>query len=283
MTDLFNRDISITVGTLKIAARVKQTGSDSLVARPTLRVAFAVEKSLNRDPNKAEVTIYNLNEEHRKALQKKQACIIEAGYVSTMEKIFNGDLTFVSHARESVNWASKIEAKDGGVQYQSARMNKSFRPGTQMSAVLNQAAQALGVGPGNAAQAFSGTLRGGLTQFTKGVTLSGRVSDVLDKFVTTAGLEWSIQDGQIQVLQPKSTTQQLLINLSPDSGLIGSPEMGEKGIVKAKCLLMGGLVPGRKVKLESAMVTGFFRIEKVRHSGDTWGSEWYSEMEAKPV
>jgi hypothetical protein len=283
MSDLFNRDIAVTVGTLRIAARVKQAGGSALVAQPTLRVAFAVEKSLNRDPNKAEISIYNLNDEHRKALQKKQACIIEAGYVNTMEKLFNGDLTFVSHNRETVDWVSKMQAKDGGVQYASARINKSFRPGTQMTAVLNQAAQALGVGMGNAQQAFSGSLRGGLTQFTKGVTLSGRVSDVLDKFVSSAGMEWSIQDGQLQVLQSKSTTQQFVINLSADSGMIGSPELGEKGIVKVRSLLMGGLLPGRKVKIESAMVTGFFRVEKVKHYGDTWGTDWYSEMEAKPV
>jgi hypothetical protein len=281
VSDLFNRDIAVTVGTLRIAARVQE--GDALVAKPTLRVAFSIEKSLNRDPNKAEITIYNLNEEHRKGLQKKLPCIIEAGYVGTMEKLFSGDVSYASHNRETTNWVSKLQSQDGGVQYTSARMSKSFGPGTQMSALLNQAASALGVGPGNASQAFGGALRGGLTQFTKGVSVSGRVSDVLDKYVSTAGLEWSIQDGQLQVLQPKGTTQQQVISLTPDSGLIGSPELGEKGIVKAKSLLMGGLLPGRKVHIEAALVTGFFRIEKVKHYGDTWGTDWYSDLEAKPL
>jgi len=31
------------------------------------------------------------------------------------------------------------------------------------------------------------------------------------------------------------------------------------------------------------MMNGFFRVEKVVHSGDTWGSDWYSELEAKPI
>jgi len=284
MSELFNRDVAITVGTIKIASRVKASGSDELVSKPTLRVTFSVEKSLNRDPNKAEVVIYNLNEEHRKSLQKKNVpCIIEAGYVGSLEKIFSGDLAYASNNRDGVSWVSKLQSKDGGDKYSSARMSKSFGPGTQFKQVLKQAAESLGVGPGNTRDAISGVLRGGLTQFTKGVTLTGKVSDVLDKLVPTAGLEWSIQDGQLQILPLKGVTQQTVIVLSPDSGMVGSPELGEKGIVKIKSLLMGGLTPGRKLKIEASLVTGFFRIEKVKHFGDTWGSDWYSEVEAKPI
>ncbi len=280
MTDLFNRDISVTIGTTKIAARVVENGQ--AVARPTLRMAFSVEKSGASSPNKAELTVYNLNETHRQSLKETQPCIIEAGYVQQLEQIFSGDISYAASNKESTAWVTKIQLKDGGEKYASARINKSFGPGTQLTAVLNQAAKALGVGLGNSSTAFNDIVRG-LKQFTKGVAVSGKVSDILDKYVSTAGLQWSIQDGQLQVLKPEETTQQQVLLLSPTSGLIGSPELGEKGIVKARTLLLGGLVPGRRVKFESLTVTGFFKLERVRHYGDTWGTDWYSELEAKPL
>ena len=78
MTALFNRDVAVTVGTLRIAARPE--GNEEQV-KPTLRMTFKVEKSLNRDPNKADLKIWNLSEKSRKAMQteEKLPVIIEAG------------------------------------------------------------------------------------------------------------------------------------------------------------------------------------------------------------
>jgi hypothetical protein len=284
VSDLFNRDIVVVVNTIRIASRGLDDDPTLPTVKPLLKMSFSVEKSANRDPNKAEVKIWNLTSEHRASLQKDQPLIIEAGYVGTTEQLFSGDITFVSHVREATDWITTVQCGDGAKQYSSARMNQSFGPGTQMSALLKGAADSLGVGLGNAAQKFSsGNFRGGLTEFTRGVTVSGRASDVLDKYCTTAGFQWSIQDGQLQVLQPNETTQQDVLSLTADSGLIGSPEVGEGGVVKAKCLLLGGLMPGRKCHIKSALIDGFFKLEKTKHFGDTWGQDWYSDLEGRPL
>jgi len=281
MSELFNRDFAITVGSTKIQAREP---SDVSIAKPTLRIAFKVEKSLDRNPNKADVQIWNLNEDHRKTLQKKQAIIIEAGYVSTMQLLFAGDITFVNHVREGADWVTTVQSGDGANEIASSQMNVSFAPGAQMTAVLKATAESLGVGLGNAMEKIGkGEFRKGFTEFSRGVVASGPTKNVMDKLASTAGFTWSVQDKELQILGPLDTTTEELVSLTKDSGLIGSPEVGEDGIVKAKSLLQGTIRPGRQIQIESLMMNGFFRVEKVVHSGDTWGSDWYSELEAKPI
>lgn len=277
MTDLFNRDFSIIVGTVKIDARAMGNPTKSL---PTLACYFSIEKTLNRDPNKAQVTIYNLNEVHRKTLQKTWPLIVQAGYVGNKQQIFYGDISFVDSRREVSDWVTSIEANDGGKNYSSARMSKSFGPGTTMQQLLTEAALALGILPGNSVTKFAAS-PSGLVVFQKGVAVSGRVTKILDKYVSSAGYQWSIQDGQLQVLTPEETTLEKVVVLNKATGLIGSPEKGEDGTVKARCLLNGAIRPGCRTVIESEMVTGTYKVDRASFVGDTWGNDWYTDLEGK--
>ena len=61
--------------------------------------------------------------------------------------------------------------------------------------------------------------------------------------------------------------------------MIGNPIGLKKGTIKARCLLNGRIAPGRLVELESVIVSGSFIVKKVKHSGQTWGNDWTTEME----
>jgi hypothetical protein len=97
------------------------------------------------------------------------------------------------------------------------------------------------------------------------------------------GYSWSIQDKEIQILGPLDTVGGKVITLEVGTGLIGSPQVGEKGIVKVRSLLQTDLLPGRGVKILSRLIDGFFRIEKSTFEGDTWGQAWYVDLECKPI
>ena len=97
------------------------------------------------------------------------------------------------------------------------------------------------------------------------------------------GLTWSIQDCQMLFLGPTQYVGTDPVLLEPGTGLVGSPEAGEKGVVAARSLLQPDLLPGQRVQIKSAQVDGFFRIEKTVFSGDTRGGEWYADLECKPL
>lgn len=282
MSELFNRDFRVTLGTRLIRARP----DESEKARPTLRVTFKIDRAISGDPNKAEVAIYNLSQASRSAIQEKDIpTIIEGGYVNSLSQLFSGNLTFARHEREGTDWISTFEAGDGSLAFQSSRINESFAPGTKIDDVINRVVECSGLGPGNVAEQLAeGNFRGALTEFKKGFSASGKCLEVLKGLTDSAGLNMSVQDGQVQLLREGGTNGDDVVVLNASSGLIGSPEVGEDGIVSARSLLQGKLSPGRPVRIESALIdAGFFRIEKVTHTGDTHGNDWYSDIEARPL
>ncbi len=282
MSRLFNRDFVLTIGDLRIAARPE---GEVDKARPTLRASFKADLSRARDPNKSEVVLFNLAGDSRRKLQEESvlSVTIEAGYTDSLTTIFSGDLEFAGSTRQGADWVTELEAGDGAQQYRRARMNQKFSPGTLLKDLLEKAVDELGVGVGNALEKIrGGGFRANIDEFTKGVSVSGKVSDVLDKYFTTAGFEWSIQNGQLQVLRPDEATADPIILVDKASGLIGSPELGEKGRIKVRTLLQGGLFPGRQIQVRSEDIDSAFTVERVVHIGDTWGTEWYSDVDAKP-
>jgi hypothetical protein len=266
-------------------------------AAPSLRVSFDVEKNTNRDPNVALVTISNLNPSNRALLQKGSDLVtelkkqkklyqwqitIDGGYVGTKKRLFVGDITFADSRLEGPDWITTIEAGDEERNYNSRYVSKSFGPGTTLFSLLEFLAKELNVGLGDSTQKFAAPLRS-LVAFKKGVAVQGKVSTLLDKYVSSAGYQWSIQDGVLQILQVGGTTLETIVELNESSGLIGSPEKGEDGTVTATSLLQGDLRPGRRVIIVSEMVNGTFKIERAVHFGDTWGPDWYTQIEAKPI
>lgn len=281
MSEFFNRDFSLIFGTRRISTRA---GSDT--AKPTLRVTFRIQRDTSRDPNTAQVTITNLTEEHRAAIQEKNIpSIIEAGYVNNTSRLFSGNLTFASHERESTDWVSALELGDGSQALQSARINESFGPGTKTATIIKRIVECSGLGIGNVLDELSkGNFRGAVTEFKKGYTASGKCADVLKELTESSGLNFSVQDGQVQLLRVGESNGDSVIVLSSATGLIGSPQIGEDGVVQARSLLQGKLTPGRAVQIKSQQIdSGFFRIQKTVHIGDTSGNDWYTGIEATPL
>jgi hypothetical protein len=278
---LFNRDFVLNAGGLLISTRDPRT----LDARPTLRVIFQITRALNKDPNTADVSIFNLRKENRSRLQEKGiSTIIEAGYVDNISQIFGGDLQFGSTVRDGSDWITTIQSGDGSKAYKSARISKSFAGPVPVERVLEVVGKSLGVDLGNLLKKVDkGSLRDKFKEFSNGVVLKGKSEKVFQEIVKSMGYSASIQDEEIQMLEPGETIGGKAILLSPGTGLIGSPEPGEEGIVKARSLLQPGLLPGRGVKIEAREVDGFFRVDKVVFSGDTWGDDWYSDLELKPL
>ena len=288
MTALFNRDFALKIGPTPLEIHLPGVPIiEDDKPSTTLRVVFDIEKTSSSEPNQAEVLIYNLNETHRKLLQQfagKPAQFfplsIEAGYMGTRELIFMGDILNADSYREGVSWLTKINASDGGNKYVSKRLNKTFAKGTLLITLLMSVIAASGLGAGNSA-ILAASPRG-FTVFQKAVTVDGRISDILDKYVASAGFQWSIQNGQIQIREPMKATGEPVVLLNQYFGLIGTPEVGEKGKINFTSLLQGSIRPGRRTMIESLSANGLFVVESARYSGDTWGGDWYVQADAVP-
>jgi hypothetical protein len=278
MAKLFNRDLQLVVGGVEIKTRP----TDQDQTAPILRVTFEVTRTLKPEPNTAKVTVYNLSEDTRGRLGEDTKLVeLVAGHVGNTSKLFQGDINFVASSRNGPDWLTSIEAKDGGEKFRKSRSSVSFKPGVKFEKVVGALLDDLGLSKENALKKLrEGGFRGGLTEFAKGFSGSGQTSQLLEKTLKSAGLGFSIQDGEVVLLKDDEGLQ-TIVSLDVGSGLIGSPEIGEKGVFRVRSLITEGLTPGNRVNVKSMSVEGVFRIERTVYSGDTMGQDWYADLEMK--
>lgn len=323
MTVQFDRDVRIKVDALDIKG---------------LHASFRVVKTLKKEPNTCELTIYNLTQERRDEIAQADKPIVEikAGYkgrktdsgvlsvpstdlLSGAEEeseepglIFLGNVRDADSGYENPDWITSLESGDGERATRFSRINKSFASGTSLAVVMNEVAKSMGVGIGNSAQkALSGNLLEAGKEFLNNVTMSGQSSKEMDRIVKSAGLEWSIQDGVLQLLDPGKPLEDVSVVLTPDTGLIGSPTIGNDGVIRIRALLNSDIVPGREIELTSKALTqgstigglgavadvnldvdaalgigttnSRFRAERVEYTGSNFERDFYCDIEAKEL
>lgn len=276
-----------------------------------LRIAFEVKQSIDSKSNTADVTIYNLNDNSRgRVLKESPKFTIKAGYVYTGSSvagqlpevlpaglIFSGKASSAINRRADVGWETVISAEDGKEEKQ-AIVNQSLAPGATVAQIVQTIAGKMKVNVTKAvAKARTGDFDGAIKQYANGFSLSGTAQMELDKLCSTIGADWSIQNGELQILLPTDTTEERVIVLSPETGLINSPQTqwkkietvgGDKSsskklVMRAQSLLQPGLTPGRRVRIKSQSINGDFRIIGSTHSGDTDNDNWVSEVEGIAV
>lgn len=253
-----------------------------------LRIDFSIEKDNKPKPNKCDIEVYNLNAKHRGQLdQKGIRVILQAGYAATVAQIFSGDARFINSEKHGPDWITKFECGDGERSYSYARVSESFPPGTSIQTVIGSIVKAAQLDPGNAMQKANQLTR----QFIDGYVSHGLAATELTRILEPEQLNWSIQDGRIEVLAP---SESLIPSgdvplISDKTGMIGSPSYGTgektKGpaFLKVKSLLQPLIRPGSKFELRSQILNGFYKAIKVRQTGSTHGNDWYSEIEAVPT
>lgn len=247
-----------------------------------LRLSFQIEKTDERTPNAAKISVWNLSETSRNYLKDPQGqrtqILLSVGYVgggqgsAVLRTVFFGDVTRASTSKSSGNLITEIECGDGQRAFNQAKINESFAPGVKVKRIFENLASKLGVGLGEIAELDE-------SQYVNGYSSSGLVRDELDVITNKLGKTWSIQNGNLQVLPIGQANSQSVVVLSPDSGLIGTPNQKDDGI-EFMSLLQPELVPGRRVQIESKYIQGTFRVTRVSMQGDTRNGPWFSKCEA---
>lgn len=250
-----------------------------------LRIRFTVERSLTKPPNQADIYLYNMSAQTRADLETKPLTVqLDAGYDDVPRLVFLGDLHFGMSKQQPPDWETLLQLGDGDRAYNHARVNRSYKAGSTVRQVLRDAAASMGmVLPKNIEDdpAFD-------TKTLTGKTSFGPTRDVLTKILASYGYHWSIQNKKLQVLRDNEVSSVNPRPIDQDHGMIGTPEFGsppksgKPPHMRVKMLLYPELTPGDLVQVASLSKNGKFRIEKVRHVGDTHGDEWTTEIEIQP-
>ncbi len=285
MSELFRRRLRVTVGEFEAGSLRPEDGDPDAA---TLRIAAKVEKNRAASPNRTTVEIYNLSKDRRGSIQKNDLLVIEAGYADSVGQIFQGDITEISHVRSGANWITKLMAGDGTKAFRSARCSESFAPGTKADQVIRKLVNDYGLKLGNAEKMLQ--KKAAITEYLNGKVLHGQVHQQLERILKDVGLEYSIQDGTLQLIEIGRAFDGAPVMLDPSSGLIGSPEFGETGegankvvTLKVKSLLHHGIVPGRLIDLQSETKDAIVRVDKLTHTVDNYAQAFYTDVQASVI
>jgi len=286
MTLLFKRYARVIIDTIEI-----EHGFDEA----SLDVQFSIERSLKPEPNTAEIKVYNLNPDHRSQLEEpsvpaqsgtaakvKVPVSVEAGYEDGFAMLFVGTLRTVFSIRENASIVTVLQSGDGEKEYKQSRINLSIAKATPNASVLQQITKELKISEGNLST-VTPLLLATPPLFPQGGVLSGSAAQIMTRVSQSLGFEWSIQEGALQLLQRSAPLTASAVRLSPETGLIGSPSIDNEGILNVQSLLIPDIFPGRLLDLESERLFGSYRVEKCNYSGNTFGPEWYVDIEAKKL
>jgi hypothetical protein len=261
-----------------------------------LDVDFHVEKSLKpEEPNTLRLRIYNLAETTRQSLSGKNALTVrlEAGYLGATAQLYLAQTRAAWTKADGSEYETHIESMDTVARPTGIKRSKKPVPGSKTGSIyvskgpkvpIQQAFQSiadvLGIGVGNLNAALAGRPNQAL-QSVSGSALLGNGAQRMTDLCRSAGLEWSIQDGQLQLLNIGGIlSTNAAIRIASDSGMIGSPSVDSQGAVSVKSLLIPGLAPGVLISLDTLFCKGGYRIDKIRYIGSTYGEAWWAEMDA---
>lgn len=294
MADLWGRSWALSIGSLDL------TECD---------FKFKTERHTHRSPNTAEIQIFNVSPDTRAAIEGAARPFsrpgtprseipdgvvrLAAGYGDDPAQVFRGDVRVAwTEWPTNVDSVVCVSARDGGHAYTEARVSRAYAAGTPIVSVVRDVIRAMEIGEGNLSEfstAFA--LRSGRTTLAGPFVAHGRAHVILSALVRAGGLRWSVQSGALQLQRQGEALASRSVVLDASTGLVGAPTWdergrrtrGRRGRATVQCLIQPGLDPGRRVRVDSDTVSGDFEIRKVTLTGDTRATEWFADLELRPI
>jgi len=264
-----------------------------------LRVNFEIIKTAKKNPNRNRVQIYNLQKSTRQMCEKPGTrCILYAGYAQQDGPIliFSGDVTVAWSRYDLPDIITEFELTDGGKEIRDTTISVGYGKNIKSSQILADVSKQMGM-PLNMPSNLIDRV------WQNGFSFYGPARTLMDKITKAGNHEWSVQNGNLQVIETGMVTTRQGIVISADSGLVGSPERERKAYEgnsaqptksgkakktndplkefdgwRVKTLLMPQLNPGDRVQMDTRDVQGVFRSDRSRNRGDNKDGDWESEF-----
>lgn len=266
-----------------------------------LRVAFEADKLDGQQVNHALIWIYNLSPGARALLARPyplDARLVEpvvtvflsAGYEGDVKRVMAGDLVSATNRRDGADWVTELDVFSGFNVATKAEISVNFSTPTSARAITDALVAPLGLDVRYTDEARQTLERERVSDYAE-IGLSYRLAD---EFLHRYDLAFTIdEDGQGLVYAPTrprdpDAGQSASNTLSPQTGMVGAPVITNVG-VELVTLLRPDLRLLQRIFVESQTTAGTlggsalasdYHIRAMRHSGDTRGPEWFTEIEA---
>ena len=261
------------------------------------RIKFEITKSIRQQENAGKIEIYNLSQSTRKKITLEESIVqLQAGYENNggIIQIGQGTICQVSSIRDKTDIISRILVKDGLTNIKNTVLTVSYENDVNLGDLMNKIAS-------EAKLSFKSVGLNTAISVKGGYVMVGGIDKQLNELALSFDFTWSIQNGVLLAVGSKQTNMQQILLLTPTSGLILNPETLKKPSQNLRALKSDGLVASDinlynvqallqpqlqlndVIAVESEDLSGKFRVQKIVHTGDTRGNDWYSDLEVRAL
>lgn len=272
-----------------------QTGDGLLIEN--LQVTFDISKSAsNKDKtNSAAIEIYNLSDESLKTLETDYpAAVFSAGYRDIgIKRLFSGQVNLVTTRKSGTDRITQIQMGSAYTDLNHQVLNQLTSPGRTLRDVAEDIRKSL---PGVSRGVYNGTNLS--NPIIYGYPLMGTPKDMLDELSEKYQLEWQIEDDVLylhDMTRANTESFEEAYVISKYTGLIenayrvsGDSKRSKKDDIKKqsvqwKMLLNPDIQAGDIIRLEDTLITGWYKIDSLRHSGGYRDTPWYTECRGSAI
>lgn len=246
-----------------------------------LDIEFDVPFDDDTEANEAEITVYNLSKRTRSMISYNKPVVITAGYKNDTGIIFKGFVSKVKTRVEGVDRITTIYAiDDEDLKERDLPKEIEYTKNTKASYILKDLLSKvkLPVAVFNVKRDWT---------YKDKVNVSGGLMDNIRKYAEVCGISVYINKGQIYARHISEGDASNFV-VKAETGLIDYPEEFEEEITaedytdivkgyKLKMILQHRITTGSIININSANVSGWFRVRSGKHTFNE--SEAITELE----
>ncbi|WP_444447903.1 hypothetical protein [Pseudomonas kurunegalensis] len=279
---------------------VIQGGSSWGIERP-INISFDISRSADikhKGANSAAIEIYNLDRDRIAVLnQSSQSlhCTLAVSYDSFSDDVvlFSGDVKTVETRKSGTEYITQIQMGDGYATLKESNLKGYIPPGVTVGQALEQLRQQI---PNLSRGVFVGTNLN--NPISSGWRISGKAKDVLKKFCEAHRLEYTINNGVMNVTSvnmPSSANKDMATYIGPDSGMIDVPfnagpapvsakgDKRQRPRMQVKALLNPEVYPTQLIVVPVDGLDIVYRVADIRYSGEFNGNDWIMELSCTEI
>ena len=279
-----NTKMMSVIETTDVAVRISDSISDK---QSGLDMDFEIEKATGSEPKKSKITIWNVSPTTYKKLEngtkldfygaygKNNYALISTG---TLEAKSQEENKVVSTDNKGFLWKDKqaggqtdipttIEFYDAGLVLKDAIISKSFKGELDFSVIVKDILGIFGVPIGK----FEIKTPYSMSDFVA----RGKIGDIFNEIFGRLNAHWDITNGYFNCYYDEKEAETFGIIL--DGNNSNRPIAQENGY-KVETKLLPFLNPDTYCKLNFTNVSGVYKITRVKHTGNNYGTQGKTEI-----
>ncbi|WP_379142376.1 phage protein [Paenibacillus sp. sgz500992] len=225
-------------------------------------------------PNESELRVWNLAQTTINNIKRNGVLMLNAGYTGDIGIILHGRISAVRTRWEGVDKVTTINVLDSEDLSKREVTEIAFAKGTLASAIIKQMAGYIGL-PVAQMQLYQDY------RYQEGYTAKGKVTDIITEVCKDCRTSCFINQSKLYVRNLRSGADAVFA-LSPDTGLIGSPEFFEDNGIKGykiQAQLQRRITTASVINLTCREFSGRLHVRGGSHKFSNTG-DFITEVEA---